>query len=104
MSGLLGGNEDNYGGFLEVPKNTEEGKQAIKRRMFASTRALFDGTKLSDVESELLETKRQLINLVLDYHVKKEKDGAIVYSAEFLALHGFEPCGICCSHGVDFYF
>ena len=31
MSGLLGGNEDNYGGFLEVPNEDEYAERAVQR-------------------------------------------------------------------------
>jgi len=83
---------------LEDFRATEEGR----KYMYASTKALYDSKKLGNIERELLETKRELINLVLNYHVKKEKGGAVTYSAELLKLFGFEPCGVCCQEEVRF--
>jgi hypothetical protein len=81
---------------LETFRQTDEGKRAIKAYMYASTKVLFEQTNLSDVDRELLETKRDLISLVLQYHVMKHRGGAVTFSAKLLGLYGFEPCGVCC--------
>ncbi len=81
---------------VESFKQTEEGSNAVKNFMYASTKNLFSGAKLSDIERELLETKRELINLILDYHIKNEMNGSVTYSEDLLRLYGFEPCRVCC--------
>lgn len=86
---------------LESFKTTEEGKMAIKAYMYASVSTLTDSRNLTDAASNLLENKRDLINLVLEYHVHKHKGGNVSFSADLLALHGFEPCGTCCGAVFD---
>lgn len=86
---------------LESFKTTEEGKAAIKAYMYASVGTLSDGRTLTDNGRSLLENKRDLINLVLQYHVHKYKGGNVSFSANLLALYGFEPCGTCCGAGFD---
>ena len=87
---------------IESFKQTEDGAKAVKNFMYSSTKSLFSGVNLSDTERELLETKRELINLILDYHVKKEAGGSVTYSEDLLRLYGFEPCRVCCPIDLGF--
>lgn len=87
---------------IESFKGTEDGAKAVKKFMYSSTKSLFSGGNLSDVERELLETKRELINLILDYHIKKEAGGSVTYSEDLLRLYGFEPCRVCCPIDLGF--
>lgn len=81
---------------------TEEGRHAIKKLMYAPQRILYDEEiSLSDIERTLLETKRDLINLILQYHTQKNMGGTTTFSASLLEFYGFKPCGICCKENID---
>jgi hypothetical protein len=81
---------------------TEEGKNAVKKLIFAPLKRLYeDEIILSAIERSLLETKRDLINLILQYHTYKHKDGTVTFSASLLEFYGFKPCGVCCKENIE---
>lgn len=82
---------------LQSFAETEEGRKATKDLIYAPVNILNYQNNLSGVERSLLENKRNLINLVLQYHIQKYKGGDVTFSAELLKLYGFQPCGKCCA-------
>lgn len=87
---------------IESFKESEEGNKAYEAYMYASTKILFSEGGMDSVKRQLLEAKRELIGLIVDYHVKKEMGGSVTYSEELLKLFGFEPCRVCCPVNLAF--
>jgi len=82
---------------MENLRNTVEGEMVFKKYIYASTKILISDKNLSVTARDLLEVKRNLINLVLQYNAINNERGDMTFSASLLELFGFKPCGKCCA-------
>lgn len=89
---------------IEYFRQTEEGRKAIKSYLYASIKHLTTNINLNNSEKELLEFKRDLINLIINYHIRKNKVNGTTFSKYLLFLYGFEPCGKCCAEKSNISF
>lgn len=81
---------------------TPEGLVAFKKLMYAPINRLHDSElSFTEVERSLLEGKRNLINLIMQYHIQKHRGGNTTFSAKLLEMYGFKACGSCCEDNID---
>ena len=85
---------------LESFRLTEEGALAFKNFRYSPIKNIRK-YHLTNIQRDLLEEKRNLVNLILQYNKVKYKNDGSSYSSELLDLYGFKPCGICCGEGFD---
>lgn len=83
---------------LEELRATEEGALSIRKYMFApstAARSLRDNRNLNDTDREVLDHKKNLLDLIIEFNIQKS-DG-LNFSESLLQFYGFKKCGICFS-------
>ncbi|MGJ7918239.1 hypothetical protein ACI48D_22565 [Massilia sp. LXY-6] len=88
---------------LEELRVTDDGKLSIAKYMFApstAARALRENETLNDTDREILEHKKNLLDLIIEFNIQKS-DG-LNFSETLLQFYGFKKCGICFSDEVRF--
>jgi hypothetical protein len=81
---------------LETIRATEDGRLSIKKYMFApsmAARSLRDNGNVNDTDKEVLEHKKNLLDLIIEFNIQKS-DG-LNFSESLLQFYGFKKCGIC---------
>ncbi len=88
---------------LEEIRATEDGMQSITKYMFApstAARALRENENLNETDREVLEHKKNLLDLIIEFNIQKS-DG-LNFSETLLQFYGFKKCGICFSDEMRF--
>lgn len=88
---------------LEEIRATEHGRLSIKKYMFApstAARALRLNENLNDTDREILEHKKNLLDLIIEFNIQKS-DG-LSFSENLLQFYGFKKCGVCFSDETRF--
>lgn len=87
---------------IEAIRKTEEGARAFASHIYAPPTRLLKTSALDPIARQVLEHKRDLIELVTAYVTKKHTGGDRIFSGHLLSAYGFQPCGMCCQDEIGF--
>ena len=87
---------------IEAIRATADGAQVFKTHIYAPPSRTLRTGNLSPLAKQMLEHKRNLIDLVTEYVTVKHHGRDRTFSEHLLRLYEFEPCGKCCKDEIAF--
>lgn len=86
---------------IELFRKTEQGTKVFRSHIFAPPARLLQAHQLNSVERDLLQMKKELVDLVTEFVIRKRNPEGSVFSQRLLEVYGLEACGVCCDKGFD---